>query len=130
MTGGRVLPGSRDGPTMTAAGGNEDEREASPPWSRRRQEVGAVVWSSFLAACLATMLFFAVFDPLQLGNDDAPPVWIVSRMAGYAIGFFFFWIVTMIAALLTAYLLDTLPDSSDQHDNHKNRGGPESGSAP
>ncbi len=65
---------------------NDDDRPA--PWSRLRQDVGAVVWSSFLAACLATMLFFAAFDPLLLANDDAPPWWLESRMTGYGIGFF------------------------------------------
>lgn len=83
--------------------------DSSRPWTRRRIEVGAIVWSSFLAACLATMIFFAFFDPLELGRDDAPPAWIASRMTGYAIGFFFFWLVTMASALLTAFLLDTLP---------------------
>jgi hypothetical protein len=92
---------------------NENATDASdetpPPWSRRRQEVGVIVWSSFLAACLATMIFFAFFDPMQLGEDGWPPAWLTSRMAGYAIGFFFFWIVTAVSALLTSYLLETLP---------------------
>jgi len=86
-----------------------DTSEATPrPWSRRRQEVGTIVWSSFLAACLATTIFFAFVDPLTLGNDDQPPAWLTSRMTGYALGFFFFWIVTMVSAFLTAYLLATL----------------------
>ena len=55
------------------------------------------------------MVFFAFFDPLLLGDDDAPPVWIGSRMAGYALGFFFFWAATIVAALLTAFLIETAP---------------------
>jgi hypothetical protein len=97
-----------------------ESNESTPPWSRRRQEVGAIVWSSFLAACLAAMIFFAIFDPVQLGNDDQPPAWLANRMAGYAIGFFFFWFVTMVAALLTAYLLDTLPPDNSKQNNDKN----------
>jgi hypothetical protein len=92
------------------------ELESPRRWTRRRIEVGAIVWSSFLAACGATMVFFAFFDPLELGRDDAPPAWIASRMTGYAIGFFFFWIVTMVSALLTAFLLESLPA-----DDNKNR---------
>jgi hypothetical protein len=34
-------------------------------------------------------------------------------MTGYAIGFFFFWFVCAIAAVLTAYLIDTRPDRRD-----------------
>jgi hypothetical protein len=84
--------------------------ELDKPWSRRRQEVGAIVWSSFLAASLATMICFGFLDPLTIGPDDHRPEWLTSRMAGYAAGFFFFWIVTTVASLLTAYLLETSPD--------------------
>lgn len=82
---------------------SDEDRPA--PWSRVRQDVGAVVWSSFLAACLATMLFFAAFDPLLLASDDNPPWWLESRMTGYGIGFFFFWFVCAVAGFLTSALL-------------------------
>lgn len=99
--------------------------DAPRKWTRRRIEAGAIVWSSFLAACAATMIFFAFFDPLELGRDDAPPAWITSRMAGYAIGFFFFWLATMVSALLTAFLLDSLPADDDQKkDSAANRRAP------
>lgn len=71
-----------------------------------------LLWSSFLAACVATALFFAYFDPLLLADDARPPHWLADRMTGYAIGFFFFWIVCAIAALLTAWLIDTRTDGS------------------
>jgi hypothetical protein len=93
-----------------------DLNGGSRPWSHRRQEVGVIVWSSFLAACFATMVFFAYFDPMLLGNDADPPEWLSSSMAGYAFGFFFFWIVTALSAWLTAYLLDTLPKSENTKD--------------
>jgi len=92
------------------------DNDTRPPWSRRSQEIGAIVWSSFLAACVATMVFFALFDPVLLGNDDQPPSWLANRMTGYAAGFFFFWIVTMTSALLTAFLLDTLPHNQPRND--------------
>ena len=69
------------------------------------------------------MVFFAFFDPLLLGNDEQPPTWIPSRMAGYAIGFFFFWAVTAGAAVLTAYLLDTLPAEAPTVLNTKQNNG-------
>ena len=84
------------------------------PWSLRAQEIAAVGWSAFLAACLATFLFFAVFDPVLLADDLHPPKWLRDRMTGYALGFFFFWFVASVAGLLTAYLLETRPTHRDE----------------
>lgn len=79
------------------------------PWSRRAQDVAAVAWSGFLAACLGTFIFFAFFDPQLLADDLHPPKWLMNRMTGYAVGFFFFWFVATVAAALTAYLLESKP---------------------
>lgn len=79
----------------------------SSSWSRLRQDAGIVVWSGFLAACVASLFFFAVFDPVLLAADQHPPSWLADRMTGYTVIFFFFWFVTTAAAVLTAYLLDT-----------------------
>ena len=76
-------------------------------WSRLRRDVGPVLWSAFLAACFGTMLFFALFDPVLLMHDEAPPAWLADRRTAYALGFFFFWLMATIAALLTAWLIDT-----------------------
>jgi hypothetical protein len=74
---------------------------------RTQLDAGVVVWASFLAACLATMVFFAFIDPLLLGQDDAPPAWARDRMTGYAVGFFFFWITCALASAFTAFLVET-----------------------
>ena len=76
-------------------------------WPRFRQDLAVLLWASFLAACVATLLFFACFDPVTLADDTAPPAWLADRRTGYAIGFFFFWTVCTIASFLTAYLIDT-----------------------
>ena len=86
------------------------EPETTRAWSRLRQDVGALLWCSFLAACLATFLFFAYFDPMLLTHDDHPPAWLADRMTGYAVGFFFFWLVCAVSALLTAWLVDSRPE--------------------
>jgi hypothetical protein len=83
------------------------------PWSRLRQDVAAIVWCGFLAACFATMLFFAVFDPVLLMRDEAPPSWLADRRTAYALGFFFFWLTTTIAGTLTAWLIDTRASNAD-----------------
>jgi len=74
---------------------------------RVKLDAGIVVWASFLAASLGTMVFFAFIDPLLIGHDLAPPRWIPDRMTGYTIGFFFFWLICALASAFTAFLVDT-----------------------
>ncbi|HYM35613.1 MAG TPA: hypothetical protein VET48_09470 [Steroidobacteraceae bacterium] len=88
--------------------------EPSQAWSHRRQKIGVIVWASFLAACFASLIFFAFIDPMLIAGEDNPPAWLSSRMSGYAFGFFFFWIVTAVSSVLTAYLLDTLPPDKNK----------------
>ncbi len=65
----------------------------------RAPATGVIVWSAFLASALATMLCFAFLDPHGLAQGEAPPWW-TSRLKVYAIGFFFFWLIGLIAAAL------------------------------
>jgi len=76
------------------------------PWSDTAQTAAAVLWPSFLAAAMATMLFFAFVDPELVYEATSPPL-EVSRMTGYAIGFFFFWFMTAISSAVSVYLLRT-----------------------
>jgi len=86
----------------------DSEPEDKPVhWSRLREDIAVVTWSSFLSACVATMLFFACVDPEYLIELLNHPVWLPSRMSGYALGFFFFWFMCASAASMTAYMLDT-----------------------
>jgi len=68
------------------------------------QKVGAVLWPSFFAACVATMVFFAFVDPLQLRDITFPGI-DISRETGYSIAFFMFWLATASASLFTWILL-------------------------
>lgn len=68
------------------------------------QKVGAVIWPSFFAACVATMVFFAFIDPLQLRDITFPNI-DISRETGYSIAFFMFWLATISASLFTWILL-------------------------
>lgn len=85
-----------------------EEYRGARQWSRNRQAVGIVVWISFLTAAVGTMLFFAVFDPVDLTSMFDPEL-EVSRDAGYAAGFFFFWILSAVSAGVTAWLVRTAP---------------------
>lgn len=68
------------------------------------QRLGAVLWPSFFAAGVATMVFFAFIDPLELRDMTFPDV-AISRGVGYSIGFFMFWLATASSSLFTWLLL-------------------------
>ncbi|MCF7752231.1 hypothetical protein KQ945_15830 [Bacillus subtilis subsp. subtilis] len=78
-----------------------------PPGARRRRQLiqqwGGILWPSFVAAGLASMVFFAFVDPLQL-RDISFPQRVLSRELGYSLGFFMFWTVTAAASAITWYL--------------------------
>jgi hypothetical protein len=65
----------------------------------RGRALGVIAWSAFLAAALATMLCFALVDPLAIAAGDTPG-WLTDRLHVYAIGFFFFWSIGLVAAAL------------------------------
>jgi len=83
------------------------ERVVRLPTSAR---IGAIVWPSFFAAGIATMVFFAIVDPIELAEMTWPHA-SVSREAGYTIGFFMFWACTFSSSGFTA-LLSRPPDDA------------------
>ena len=68
------------------------------------QRVGAILWPSFFAAGVATMVFFAYVDPIVL-RDMTFPQLTVGRELGYTLGFFAFWLATSASSLFTWILL-------------------------
>jgi hypothetical protein len=77
---------------------------ANPAPPTAVQRWGAILWPSFFAAGVATMVFFALFDPEDLGRLT----WVVDeidRKTGYTIGFFLFWACTFSSSLFTTILL-------------------------
>ncbi|MEA5445978.1 hypothetical protein VCB98_09115 [Gammaproteobacteria bacterium AB-CW1] len=69
--------------------------------------LGSTLWPSFLVAGMASGVFFASIDPEALRLETLPGVEI-SRMAGYTIGFFMFWLVGLASSLLTVLLLGSV----------------------
>jgi hypothetical protein len=65
----------------------------------RSRALGVIAWSAFLSAALATMLCFAFVDPLAIAAGE-PPQWWTDRLHVYALGFFFFWLIGLVAAAL------------------------------
>ena len=96
-----------------------EEYRGAKQWSRNKQAVFAVVWISFLCAAVGTMVFFAIFDPVELTgifDEDLE----INRDAGYAAGFFLFWLLTLTCSAITAFLVRTAPKRDAAHrDDHQ-----------
>jgi len=91
-----------------------EEYRGAKQWSRNKQAVFTVVWISFLCAAAGTMVFFALFDPVELTgifDEDLE----FDRDAGYAVGFFFFWIFALACSAITAFLVRTAPKRDAAH---------------
>ena len=92
----------------------DEEYLGKQQWSRNKQAVFIVAWISFLVAAIGTMVFFAVFDPVDL-TDTFDTGLDIGRDAGYAAGFFFFWALCALCSGVTAYLIRTAPKRSAGH---------------
>lgn len=90
-------------PPDPAAGGATQAPFDHPP-RPLVQRLGAILWPSFFAAGVATMVFFAFVDPLQLADISFPGLGI-SRELGYSVAFFMFWLATAASSLFTWILL-------------------------
>ena len=82
------------------------EEEAHRELSRLQRDVFVIGWCAFLTAAVGTMLFYAWIDPLALAEVADLP-FPIDRMTGYALGFFFFWLLCVGSAALTVYLIRT-----------------------
>jgi hypothetical protein len=83
--------------------------EAAPPGRHAIIDLALVLWTSFLAAGFASVLFFAAVDP-QLLRDAGPRIFEnLNREAGYALGFFFFWVIATLSSALCVYMIRTAP---------------------
>jgi len=84
----------------------EDAPRAWRRWTRKAQNIAAILWPSFLAACMATGIFFGYMDPIDLGAISSA-LSDFSDMTIYAIGFFFFWFVCGVSSFLSVLLIRT-----------------------
>lgn len=70
---------------------------------RRPRMIMAVLWPSFLMACVSSGLLFSLIDPVELVLLDNQLH--LSQLGTYTAGFFLFWFLGTIASSLTALLL-------------------------
>jgi SNF family Na+-dependent transporter len=83
--------------------GNQDADNSRPVYV----DIALTLWPSFLAAGVASVLFFSVVDP-QLLRDAGPQIFDnLNREAGYALGFFFFWAVAALSSAVSIYMIRT-----------------------
>jgi hypothetical protein len=92
----------------------QEEYRGTRQWSRNAQALAIVVWISFLSAAIGTMVFFAMFDPEDLSGILDGELEI-GRDAGYAAGFFFFWVLTATCSAVTAWLVRTAKKRDAKH---------------
>ena len=64
------------------------------------QRVVAILWPSFIAAGIATVLFTTAFDPAVIFID-----YDISRLGSYTVCFFLFWSFGALTAAATCYFL-------------------------
>ena len=66
------------------------------------QKWAYVLWPSFLVAAAATIIYFALFDPVDLDifGIHVPG----NRTAAYTIGFFAFWFLGAASSAFTMFL--------------------------
>ncbi len=82
------------------------ESEPRPDLTPRARSIGVIAWCSFLVAAAATMICFALVDPLASSSHGLPQWW-TTRRAVYAFGFLFFWGIAAAASGLTLYMTHT-----------------------
>jgi hypothetical protein len=75
-------------------------------WTRGAQRIASVMWPSFLAAAVGSIVFFTFFDPELLGVALMPEREF-SALTGYGMCFFFFWCIALLSSALTTYLRRT-----------------------
>lgn len=83
------------------------EVNARPDGRQPFVDIALVLWPAFLAAGVASVLFFAAVDP-QILRDAGPRIFDnLNREGGYALGFFFFWAIAALASALSVYMIRT-----------------------
>jgi hypothetical protein len=82
----------------------QEEYRGARQWSRNAQAIAIVVWISFLSAAVGVDLTGIFDEDLDIGRD-----------AGYAAGFFFFWVLTASCSAVTAWLVRTAKKRDAKH---------------
>ena len=74
--------------------------------------LGISLWVSFLGAGVATMFFFATFDPSELATIATYPMKL-GASTGYSLGFFLFWLLLTINSAAVLWLSGSVPNQDE-----------------
>ncbi|HLF29828.1 MAG TPA: hypothetical protein VI566_02235 [Xanthomonadales bacterium] len=77
-------------------------------WDQRKRDLAIIIWIAFLAACVGTLIIFAVLDPEALNEAWVLP-WEMGRKLAYSLGFAFLFCVAVLASALTVFMIRTGP---------------------
>lgn len=80
---------------------NFNQRQIKRIFIRR---LAIVTWVSFLAAAIQTMVFFALFDPVYLGQLSSWPMEL-THWQGYGLGFAFFWSFSFLSGYVIGIVM-------------------------
>ena len=100
-----VASAGKRGATTPRGRRASDRRASTTRRVRWRSASARSSWPSFFAAGVATMVFFAFVDPLQLRDITFPARRDQPRARLHASAFFMFWLATAASSLFTWILL-------------------------
>ena len=66
-------------------------------------DLGIILWISFVSAGVATMLFFATFDPVEIAQLATFPL-TIDRNTGYSLGFILFWLLLSVNSAAVVWM--------------------------
>ncbi len=78
--------------------------QTNPSPHNKARILGAILWPSFFAAGIGTMMLFAFLDPLDVAELIHPGA-EVGREYGYTVGFLLFWTMNASACAFSWLLL-------------------------
>jgi len=67
-----------------------------------------ILWPSFIVGGIAEVIFFTVFDPMELTLFGEPAG--TSRLAVYSVGFLLFWAFAASSSAFTCFLQRSASD--------------------
>lgn len=87
---------------------SKTELPVSDRWSRRKRDWGVAIWVAFLTACIGDFVLFALIDPEALAVAWVPG-WETGIRLTYGLGFLFLFLVAVLAASVTGFMIRTGP---------------------
>jgi len=92
------------------------EHPVNRRWSRRQRDWAVVFWIAFLAAAAGAFVMLGLLNPADVLGDWLDRLGIGVRLA-YGLVFLFLYLVCLLAASLTMFMIRTGPSSGHSNGN-------------